>query len=109
MPQPYERVVEFEHPWDAVFEGAQRAIGRVPKMVLLSADRPTGRIAAMRAFSLMIHSVTIVIDVGHVGPARTRLRVWAAVAALQDFFGMNRRVVKQVLAAIEQELAGAAA
>jgi hypothetical protein len=106
MPQPYETVVEFEHAWDAVFEATQRAIGRVPKMVLLAADRSTGRIAVMRAFSLMIHAVTIVIDVGHVAPTRSRVRVWAAVAALQDFFGMNRRVVKQVLEAIEEELAG---
>jgi len=106
MPQPYERVVELEYPWDAVFETAQRAIERMPRMILLAADRSTGRIAVMRAFTAMIHAVTIVIDVGHVAPVRTRVRVWAAVAALQDFLGFNRRIVNKVIAAIEEGLAG---
>lgn len=108
MPQPYEKVVEVDHPWDVVFEAVQRAIGRLPRMVLLAADRSTGRIAVMRAFTAMIHAITIVIDVGHVPPTRSRVRVWAAVNALQDAFGFNRRVVNKVLAAIEEELAGAA-
>lgn len=106
MANPYQGSKEFSRPWDAVFEAAKRSIARFPKMVLLAADPTTGRVAVAQGITLRANAASIVIDVGHVSSQRTIVRVWSAVPVPYDPFGRNRSNVKEILSAIEQELAG---
>lgn len=107
MPQPYEDVLEYDQPWEAVFEAAQRAVRRLPKMVLLVADPTTGRIAVMQGITLRSFGATILIDVGHVSAGQTRVRVWSHIAGLHDLMNKNRSNVNEILVAIDEELTGA--
>ena len=107
MPQPYEKVAEFEHPWEEVFRAAQTCIQGFPKMALLVADRATGRVVAFQAVTLRSFGATVVVDVGHVSAGRTRVRVWSAIAGLYDLLGKNKSNVNAILRAIDEELSGA--
>ena len=98
MPMPYEETLVFPHPWDVVFEAAERCCDE-KKRILLSSDRSTGRLV-VHVRKLGWYGASLVVDVGAAADGSI-VRVGAVSGGPVDWKPALRYHVRDYLQAVD--------
>jgi len=94
----------YQVPWAQAFDRVAQALGSVPKMVVKSADRVTGRIHVSKKMSLMSWGENILVDVFEAAPGQTTVKAKSQLKAQLVDWGANKKNIAAVFTAVDQAL-----